>query len=233
MQILSKTGRVLFETKNDSLCNANLYNANLYNADLAYANLHKANLYNANLCNADLYNANLYNADLCNVNLCNANLAYANLHKANLYNADLYNADLRYANLSNAGLRNANLSNARLPYFQIPQEGSLIVYKKCDNQKTGDCVVKLEIPESARRTASLIGRKCRAECAKVLEIRDPDPDAYFRGIEITEARSINIGEKVTYKVGELVYPNSYCDDIRIECSNGIHFFLTKEEAEDY
>ena len=40
------------------------------------------------------------------------------------------------------------------------------------------------------------------------------------------------GETV-YRNGELTYPDSYDDDIRVGCSHGIHFFITKAEAEEW
>ena len=36
-----------------------------------------------------------------------------------------------------------------------------------------------------------------------------------------------------YKVGEMVYPDRFDDNRWDECSNGIHFFITKQEAIDY
>ena len=71
------------------------------------------------------------------------------------------------------------------------------------------------MPSGAKRTSSLVGRKCRAEYVKVLE-----------GSGISRRG----GE---YKEGKLVYPDSYDDDIRVECTHGIHFFMTREEAEEW
>jgi hypothetical protein len=37
-----------------------------------------------------------------------------------------------------------------------------------------------------------------------------------------------------YEVGKEVKPEKeYDPDIRVECVNGIHFFMTKEEAEEF
>ena len=100
---------------------------------------------------------------------------------------------------------------AELPHFQIcPEEGSFVGYKKVDSG-----VLKLLIPSEAKRTSSLVGRKCRAEYVKVLD---------------GSGKSSRGG---VYKEGETVYPNSYDDDIRFECTNGIHFFMTHEEAEEW
>ena len=40
-------------------------------------------------------------------------------------------------------------------------------------------------------------------------------------------------KNVHYKVGETVYPDSFDEDRWNECSNGIHFFMTRREAELY
>jgi len=36
-----------------------------------------------------------------------------------------------------------------------------------------------------------------------------------------------------YEKGKVIVPDKYCDDIRIECSNGIHFFMTRKEAVEF
>ena len=180
-------------------------------ANLSGANLSGANLRRANLRGANLSGANLSGANLSGANLSGANLRRANLSGANLRRANLSGADLRWANLSGADLRWADLQEADLPAFKIcPETGSFDAWKKVDYG-----IVKLSIPANAKRTSSLVGRKCRAEFADVLE---------------GSGTSSQGGQ---YVRGERYYPDSYCDDIRIECSNGVHFFMTKKEAEDY
>jgi hypothetical protein len=167
----------------------------------------------SDLRGAYLQGATLQGAELRYANLQSANLRAADLRYANLHGANLRAADLRYANL-----RGANLHGADLPFFQIPQEGTLIVWKKVIGG-----LVKLRIPAKAKRTASLVGRKCRAEYAKVLEgIGDPRPGHFVSSYDGTR-----------YRVGDTVYPDKYDPDIRVECTHGIHFFLTREEAEAY
>ncbi len=175
-------------------------------------------LFQANLHGVDLGGAYLLSANLREAYLSSANLREANLREANLHGAYLYGA-----NLSRADLRRADLSGANLPMFQIPQCGTLTVWKKARHR----ILIKLLIPASSKRTASLIGRKCRAEKAKILDIIDT----------LTKARHTMAiskhNKEFIYRRGEYIYPDKYCDDIRIECSNGIHFFLTREEAENY
>ena len=117
----------------------------------------------------------------------------------------LEKADLRGANLSEADLR-----RAKLPGFQIPQGGRIYVWGK----KAGRLVYGY-IPEGARRTACLTSRKCRAERLMVLYIEDREPV---------------IANGTLYREGYPAIPDSYDDDIRIECTHGIHVWLTKAEA---
>ena len=160
----------------------------------------------ANLCGANLYGANLCGADLCGANLRGADLVWANLEGANLEGA----------NLRGANLRGANLEWASLPHFQIcPEEGSFVGWKKLQ----GGLIAKLRIPEGAKRTSTLIGRKCRAEYVEVLELPKTSYDKH--------------SGSTLYRKGETVRPDKYDGDIRVECTHGIHFFMTRKEAEEY
>ena len=180
------------------------------------AYLSEANLRGAYLNGANLNGANLSGAYLRGANLRGAYLNGAYLDGANLRGAYLSEADLRGAYLSEANLRGAYLNGANLPNFQIcPEEGDFIGWKKLQ----GNIVAKLLIPAEAKRTSTLVGRKCRAEFVKVLELTHSTYDMY--------------SGRTLYVQGEMVYPDKYDDDIRIECTNGIHFFITKREAEEY
>ena len=129
--------------------------------------------------------------------------------------ANLIGANLEGANLRCANLRCAKLEGVQLPHFQIvPEEGSFIAYKKVN---TG--VIKLMIPEDAKRTSNLVGRKCKASHVKVIE---------------GSGKSISHTSKsLEYKEDEVVYADMYDDDIRIEYTSGIHFFMTRKEAEEW
>lgn len=81
--------------------------------------------------------------------------------------------------------------------------------------------------DTARRTCSLVGRKCRAEAVRTLAIRTPD------GTEIERAESCGYRNRALYVVGEVTRPDSFDPDIRVECSHGIHFFVTLKEAQEY
>ena len=191
-------------------------------AILSGANLRGADLSRANLSGAVLSHADLSCANLSCAKLSNASLNGADLSGADLSGADLNGADLSYANLSRAILSGA-IKDAKtiLPHYRIaPEVGSFIAFKKLRN----NVVATLEIPAEAKRTSSLIGRKCRAEFAKVVALSSNAVVGY--------AKHQPPGA-FPYHVGEIVRPDSFDDDIRLECANGIHFFMTRREAEEY
>jgi len=140
-------------------------------------------------------------------NLCGADLRGANLCGANLCGADLCGADLCGAkNLTAKKIEDLLTTRTILP------DGDLIGWKKLQ----GGTICKLQIPAKAKRVGGLVGRKCRAEYVVVLE-----------------RAGISTHNGLKYKVGKTVKPDKFDDNPLVECSNGIHFFITKQEAMDY
>ena len=219
---------------------AYLYGANLCGADLCDAYLRGADLYGANLRGAYLRDANLRDANLRDANLCGAYLRGANLCGANLCcaylrGADLCCANLCCANLCDAYLRGADLRGANLygaenvPHVTMacPTDGSFIAWKKAHHKGGNPYLIKLEIPEDAKRSSATTA-KCRCDKANVLGIFNLD------GTDACITEILNTNEATTlYKVGEMVQPDSWDDDRFNECSHGIHFFIDKQSAIDY
>ena len=198
---------------------ANLRGANLRGANLTGANLRGAILNGADLNGADLRGADLRGADLTRADLTGANLTRADLTGANLTGADLTRANLTDANLRGANLRGADLTRADLPPLKtVLPEGAFTAYKKV----RGGVVLTLLIPADAARTGSLVGKKCRADRAKVVS-------ASVEGLSFQSLYD----HSFTYTVGEVVFEPNYDSDTRVECTDGIHFFMTREEAEAF
>ncbi len=203
-------------------------------ADLRGANLRGANLRGANLCGADLRGANLRGANLCGADLRGANLRGADLRGANLRGANLCGADLRGADLRDADLRGANLRGAKnvnevnwnhmTAFYSIccPESGAFIGWKKC-----GNYIVKLRITEDAMRS-SATSRKCRCSKAEVLAIENMDGTPS----EKPDAAS-SYDKSFVYRIGETVEVKDFDTDRWKECSAGIHFFITRDEAVRY
>lgn len=177
----------------------------------------------ANLCGADLSDT-----DLRNVNLHHALLIHADLRNADLSCAIINAANLSYADLSGANLRGTDLS--KLIYdedtafyaLQCPETGSFIGYKKAHGY-----IVELEILADAKRS-SATSRKCRCSAAKVLSITTISG----KSTKVKEIAS-NRDSNFVYRVGEIVRVDYFDEDRWNECSTGIHFFITRSEAERY
>ena len=184
--------------------------ANLSGADLFRANLSRADLSGANLSKADLSGANLSRADLSRANLSKADLSGANLSRADLFRADLSGAELSRADLS--GALNSELANAQT---SILPEGNIVGWKQCRN----GVIVKLLIGQKIRRS-NATGRKCRAESAKVLRVFGAN-----EGISIHDGKTV-------YRKGEIVTCDNWNENRFVECGGGIHFYLTRIEAEN-
>jgi hypothetical protein len=147
--------------------------------------------------------------------------ARAVLTGADLTDADLTDADLTDAVLTRAVLTRAVLTDAvgaelAIAQTRILPAGELVGWKKCADK----VIVKLRIPADARRSHAF-GRKCRAEFADVVEVIDGE-------FGLSEHDG-----KTQYVVGERVTCDTWCEDWMQECAGGIHFFITREEAEAY
>ena len=151
----------------------------------------------------------------------------ADLSGADLSGADLSGADLSGANLSRANLSGAYLSgikNAALSLAQtriVPQAGSFVGWKKLRE----GVVAELVIPHDAARCNAAGSRKVRAARVHVRNMWDKN------GKEIAGPISGLHNRNTLYEVGKETFADSFDDRITQECSHGIHFFITKEEAE--
>ena len=197
------------------------------------ADLRGATLYGLNLNGANLYGADIIMADLRVAYLIKTDLREANLSGADLSGADLYEAKLSGADISGADLREANLRGAKnIPSYACrlvcPEEGSFIGFKKARTTAPDfrEAIVKLLITEDAKRSSATT-RKCRCDKAKVISITSLDGKENF-----TTAYSY-YDRIFQYTVGQTVVIDDFDEDRWNECSTGVHFFITREEAINY
>lgn len=223
--------------RGSDLSNATLMGADLGCSDLKGSDLSYSCLFRANLLEVELEGANLSKANLEGTNLEGAYLRYsylkgATLRDTNLRWADLEGANLSYSDLKGANLRGANLKGTDLRYIrydettyffslQCPEEGSFIGYKKAD-----DKIIKLLITEDSLRS-SATSRKCRCSKAKVLSITN------FENTEEFEMVKSDYDKDFIYEVGKTIEVKDFDEDRWNECSTGIHFFITRQEAIEY
>lgn len=109
--------------------------------------------------------------------------------------------------------------SARFVNTSLPNKapgGQLVGYKMVSNlNRLGYKVIKLEIPADSRRVGGVCGNKYRCEYA-VPSGSGYSPHWYLE-----------------YKKGKRIECDVYNDNPFVECSGGIHFFLTRQEAKDY
>ena len=189
--------------------------ADLHNADLHGANLYGANLYGADLCSANMMGANLRSADLYGADLCSANMIDADLCSANMMGADLHSTNMIDADMRGTNLHDVDMGSADKLRKGIKLSEPIIGWKKCKN----NVLVKLEIPRGAI-VFSINNSKCRTDKAKVLEIIGGD-------------RAYSKHKFFSYYVGDVIEVFDFNCEYNVECAEGIHFFKTREEAENY
>jgi len=146
------------------------------------------------------------------------NKAY--LQGAYLQGAYLRGAYLRGAYLQGAYLQGADLQGVYNQYIILP-EGELIIWKKLKDS----LIAKLQIPAKAKRVNAIGSRKCRFEYAKVIAI--------YNGKKRVKEGVGLYKENIIYREGEIIRPDSFDNSPLIECSHGIHGFITRQEAVEF
>ncbi len=201
-----------------------LWGSNFKVADLSLAVMTGSELCDCTFESADLTGADLAFTDLDNAVFKNAILKYARVeHAVRSYWADFTGADVTGVEFSGCELDEEFFEGAIgfHPHMRCPEEGSFIAWKKCRD----DRIVKLLIPETAKRTGAST-YCCRASEARVLEIWDRDGEPCAKAVSHAD-------EDFIYRKGETVYPKKTFDDHLLEDGSGIHFFLTRTEAEQF
>ena len=187
--------------------------ANLSGVDLSGVDFSGVDFFEVDFSGANLFGANFFRANLFGANFSEANLSRANLSGVNFFRTNLFGANFSEANFSEADQK---LNELLISHTSICAEGDIIGYKKCRD----DIIVKLKIHAESKRSNST-SRKCRAEFVEVLEI-----------YEAKEARSQH-NSSIVYRVGEFITVDKFDENRWEKCSSGIHFFITKLEAENY
>lgn len=198
--------------------NCNFNDAGFTRCDMESIKFRDCNLNRLRILNSDCSFGRFINCDLTG----------ANFRDTKLNNGCLQDSELQYASFDhylmyNCDLRTTkNLSESTAAKLLVPPEkGRFIAYKKLASES----IAMLEIPASAKRSSATT-RKCRSSKARVLKIWDDNGKLIDQGYSRHDYDFI-------YRTGELVEVKDFDEDRWSECSTGIHFFLTKQEAIDY
>lgn len=160
----------------------------------------------------------MHGADFHGANMKTASFRYCDMGECDIRGADLFGAVLEYADLTDI------VSDEGTQWFRLhcPETGAFLGYKKCVN----DRMVQLLIPADAKRTSATLP-SCRCSRAKVLTIKSFDFQENF-----DEAWSL-VDENFVYKRGQWVEVKDFNEDRWQDSTTGIHFWMTREEAEAY
>ena len=232
-------------------------------ADFSYCCIRNWSFYNCDLSYANFYNAVIEYTEFVDVRMHNTNLKGAHLTFVEAYMVILHESYLDHVSIGessfntcyfnrcfmsgtmfvhsvfmNCDFIDSDLSGAKnVPYIPMvcPDEGSFIGWKKCltNDQPIScgipehdrECLVKLRILEDSKRSSGT-GRKCRCDKAEVISIEK------FDGTPLQKAYSY-YDKSFIYEVGKIVSVDNFNEDRFDECSAGIHFFITKQEAINY
>ena len=228
--------------------NSTFYEANFYTCDIDGTIFERTNLVRADFESATISNTSF--------KLTAANSAI--FTHGSFYNVDFTDSYLQRALFNNVSMQSGckfkgalldntnfhdsqidieDLNKVGIPYTTIglnmacPEEGAFVGWKYVRNNRDY-YLIKLLIPEDAKRSSATT-RKCRCDKAFVLDIVDLfNEDIHYEKCENPNSITYT-GKKTVYKVGETIYPDSWDEDRWVECSHGIHFFITKQEAINY
>lgn len=240
------------DLKNAKLSGSSLERANLCRADLQMAEIKNANLSFTNLCVSDISWANFSGTDfsfadfkstfmigacfqesilksarfdsvvLEEVDFSDAILDYSTFYNSNFEGAIVNRASFYYSIFDNLNRGTKCLKDAKiLPYIPMNlPEGEFIAWKKLDN----GLIAKLKILKDSKRNRAM-GDECRCNKALVMEFQSTGGVTYDCTEYLNERYS-----PCLYKVGEVVYADSWDNNRWDENTHGIHFFLDRKAA---
>ena len=205
---------------------ADFINCCMWDCCFKEAKLNASRFIAAQLCDGTFRGADLSSCDLRWTDIDYAHFEHANLTGADLrWTKNSYWARFEGANMDDIDIRGCAIDdkavegakNLFIPMV-CPEEGSFISWMKCRDEK----IVKIQVPENALRTGGS-RYSCRASEVLVLDIFEGDTSC-------DEAVSID-DENLVFRKGELVKDNEEFDPSLLHNGEGIHFFITRAEAE--
>lgn len=175
--------------------------------------------------------ANLYGSDLRGATVDGCSFKGANLQHADLRCASMKGADFTGANIQEVSFEDNDTAGAipAKPLVELPPVGeAFTAWKKV----AGQCfsfVLKLSVPADSPRVSTGISRKCRVQKVFVEAVFHTDGAPFYGWKEFHSFHKHSFLYVLGSTAGEPRFdPNPF-----LECTRGIHVFLTQNEAEEY
>lgn len=219
------------------------------NCNLSCTKWERADILNTVFTNVKFTDTKFLTASIRESSFINCNLLNTEFTKCEFYELVFVGCDNNYSKFrDNQGFDSITFDDMFVDVFnntivtdsyyplRCPSDGVFIGWKRVKysegfGKDRKYALIKLEIPEDAKRVSasSLFDRRCRCSKAKVLEIRDVDTNKSMNSV----VNRNNEARKLRYVVGETVYPDSFNDNRWDACTHGIHFFINKQDALEY
>ena len=223
--------RIIYVCFNEATLDKSIFKDSLCEyVDFSCCELDQSDFSYTNICGSDFFNTQLHLADF----------SYAKIKSSSFYRAFLTGTNFKHSKIDylttfseSDGIVSQSTQYDTPPVsMACPEEGSFIGYKigvqvtEDDKNFKDYALIKLEIPEDAKRSSST-GKKCRCNKARVLDIID-----ISSGQHVKEAFSM-YDKTFNYYIDETVQVNYFDENRWEECSTGIHFFMSKDDAIKY
>ena len=213
-----------------TLENVNMKAADIFKSDIKNSNLCNVDFISSLVINCDCDNSSFFNSVMFRCNIWNSNFTHINdFYYSKIVSTFLKDCVFTFSDYEDAfadcSMKRTIITPSEPVETIVPETGSFIGYKKVrlDNGSCG--VVRLKVLEDSKRSN---GTSCMCRCskAKVLSIIDERGEYYRQGYSFYD-------KSFKYKVGEVVEVENFNDNKFLDCTHGIHFFMTEKEAWDY
>lgn len=217
-------------------CDSKFINCDFYDAKLNGSILSRSVFMNCSFIRTEIIDADLENSTFNSCTFASCIFDDSNMFRVHVISTPIVSCsfkDVKYFKDCYFDIGIADKQGKASQYYPLacPSDGAFIGWKKIFLDNNKQILIKLKIPEDAKRTsAGDSSRKCRCDKAKVLEITDIETGEHLH--KVTDERT-STREKLDYIVGETVCPNSFDENRWDLCARGIHFFINKQDVIDY
>ena len=198
--------------------------------DMQNINFRRASFYNCNLKGTNFTGSMMdhvafYDCEIKNAILKNCKLRGASFRGNDMEGIDLAGANIYAAVLEDATNQDKVIYNEETRWYEMscPNEGPFIAWKCCTELR----VVMMLVPADAKRCMATM-ETGRVSKVKVLSIKSIDESKSYDWAQST------VDPDFYYETGKWLEPaNGFQEDRWKDSSEGIHFFLDRQQCVDY